>query len=151
MKEVICQWKGALFPSSSEDEAELKAEYKMNQLVKVKTYSVGAQKEPSVIENNLMHACFQLVADNSEDPRLNTKGKVKFACKVNLHFVVEDLVVVKKDGSVVFQYDSFEFKNFTKMKKHRVYERAFEWMAGVLGITVEELVTEAKARMKSYA
>lgn len=148
MKEVICQWKGALFSSSPEDLLELKSEYKTNQLVRVKTYSIGAKKEASILQSNLLHACLQLVAD--EGKRKSTLDKIKFACKVDLHFVKEDLVAVKKDGSIVFQYDTFSFKNFHKMNKLRIYDRAFEWCAEVLEITVEELIKEAKSRMKSY-
>ena len=146
MKEIIAQYRsGILYPSSFEDSETLSANYRQNQLVKCKTYHVTKEMEPSVIQNNLMHACFKLVADNH--PQLKTKEQVKFNVKVALHFVHEDRVAVRKDGTVQFEYRSFSFKELRNMERLRVFDRAFEYCADLLGITVEELVREAKAQM----
>ena len=146
MKEIIAQYRsGILYPSSFEDSETLSANYRQNQLVKCKTYHVTKEMEPSVIQNNLMHACFKLVADNH--PQLKTKEQVKFNVKIALHFVHEDRVAVRKDGTVQFEYRSFSFKELRNMERLRVFDRAFEYCADLLGITVEELVREAKAQM----
>ena len=146
MKEIIAQYRsGILYPSSFEDSETLSANYRQNQLVKCKTYHVTKEMEPSVIQNNLMHACFKLVADNH--PQLKTKEQVKFNVKVALHFVHEDRVAVRRDGTVQFEYRSFSFKELRNMERLRVFDRAFEYCADLLGIAVEELVREAKAQM----
>ena len=146
MKELIAQYKnGVLHPASFEDAETLSNNYRQNQLVKCKTYHVTKEMEPSVIQNNLMHACFKLVADNH--PQLKTKEQVKFNVKVALHFVHEDRVAVRRDGTVQFEYRSFSFKELRNMERLRVFDRAFEYCADLLGITVEELVREAKAQM----
>lgn len=149
MEELITQFTGKhLAPSSIEDLETLKESYKINQLVRIKTYSIGAKKEPSVIQNNLLHACFALMADNSDNQQLNTKEKVKFACKVALDFRKENLAAVRPDGTIVFEYRSFSFDELPHMERCKIFDRAYEWMAGLMGITVEELISEAQSRMQ---
>lgn len=147
MKEIITQYKsGCLRPSSFSDHEVLSENYKENQLVRCQTYAVSKGMEPSVDQNNTLHACFQLVADNH--PKLKTKEQVKFHIKVALHFVHEDLVAVRKDGTVQFSYRSFSFKELKNMERLRIFDRSFELCADLLGISVEELIKEAKARMQ---
>ena len=149
MKELITQFTGQILePQSPEDLKTLQGEYKRNQLVRIKTYAIGAQWEPSLEQSNLMHACFKLVADSTDNPRLQTKEQVKFACKVALHFVYEDRIAVQPNGMITFEYRSFGFKELKRMERLNIVQRAFEWMADILGITVDELVAEAKSRMK---
>ena len=147
MKEIIAQLKnGCLWPSSFADQETLQEDYKPNQLIRCQTYAVSKGMEPSVIQNNTLHACFALVAENH--PQLKTKEQVKFRVKVALHFVHEDRVAVRKDGTVQFEYRSFSFKELKNMERLRIFDRAFEYCADLLGISVEELIREAKARMK---
>lgn len=147
MKEIITQYTGKAFvPFSVEDAVEAANEYKVNELVKAKTTHVGAKKEPSVVQNNLVHACLKLVADNTT--QFKTLEQVKFACKVDIHFVEENMVHVKKDGSVQFQYRSFSFKELGHMERNRIFERVFDWCSNILGITVDELIAEAKSKMQ---
>lgn len=146
MQDTISQYRnGALHPYSESDHVALSDNYKEYQLVRTKTYAVTKGMEPSIIQNNLMHKCFEVVAENH--PQLSTKEQVKFNTKVALHFVHEDRVAVRKDGTVQFEYRSFSFRELKNMERLRVFERAFQHLADLLGITVPELIHEAKLRM----
>jgi hypothetical protein len=148
MKEAICQFKRSLDPASEEDLEALCEEFKFNQMVRVKVYKIDPLIEPSVKQNNLMHKCFELVADNSENPMTKTKQGAKFACKMALQFWHDDRVYIMPSGAVVFEPRSFSFKNLLDMERLRIFERAFEWCADQLGLTVDQLIEEAKKKMK---
>jgi hypothetical protein len=147
MEETIAQFNGkSMDPSSPEDLEKWTNAYKRNQLVKCRTYAINKVLEPSLIQNNLLHACMQLVADNH--PQLNTLAKVKFNVKVELNFVHEDRIAVRKDGTVQFEYRSFNFEELKNMERLRIFERAFDHLADLLGIEVKELIAQAKAKME---
>ena len=149
MKELITQLQdGKLTPNTPNDADILKSEFKNYQLVRIKAYNVGIKKERSITQLGLLHACFKLVADNTEDKRFNHPAKVKLACKVACHYVVPDIVVVKVDGTVIFQYRSFAFSELDHMEACNIFERCFEYMAKILKITKEKLIEEAQGRMK---
>ncbi len=149
MKELLTQFTGKAFcPQSDEDFEIVGSEFKKNEIVSIKAYHVGAKKARSVPAMNTLHACFKLVADNTDDQKLDTKQKVKFACKVALDYRYEDRVAYRPDGMVVFEYRSFSFKTLEHMESVNLFERAFDWMAGLLGITNEELIAEAKSKMQ---
>lgn len=148
MKEVIYQWTGkVMVPTSEEFVEELNAAYKRNQHVKGKTTTIGAQKLPSVEQNNTLHACFTFVADNMKTFDKNTKEKCKFACKVDLHFIVKDMVVMRPDGSMAYQYDTFSFKNHKRMVEENIYQRSFEWMADLVGLDGDKMIEIVKSKM----
>ena len=146
MVDIICQFTGvALSPFSEEDLESLHREYKKNEKVRVKCTRVSKAIEPSVTQNGLLHKVFEVVAENSDDPKLNTKEKVKFNCKVALDYRHQDRVAVAPDGSIVFEYRSFSFDELKHMERVNLFDRAFQWSADCLGLTVDELVKEAKA------
>lgn len=148
MKDIVCQFTGLhLAPCSPEDAGQLSEEYKRNQLVRCKTTRVSKVMEPSIRQNNLLHACFDLVANNAPTPTLDTKEKAKFACKVALDYRHLDRVAVRQDGTVVFEYKSFSFENLQDMERLRVFDRAFDWCSDQIGVTVDELVRAAQAKM----
>ena len=151
MKECVFQYKQNLIPQSEEDLELLASEFKFNQLVRAKVYKINPLVEPSVVQNNLLHACFKLVADNSDDPNMNTKAKVKFACKVALDFRYQDRVAVRPDGTVVFEYRSFKFSDLQDMERLKIFERSFDWLAEVAGVDKETMITEAQSLMHRRA
>ena len=149
MKEIITQFTGQLLePQSPEDLEILQGEYKRNQLVRIKSYAIGPQKQRSVEQLNLLMACCGLVGKNTKEVRFNTKEQVKFACKVHTHFVDPNVVFVRPDGTVQFKYRSFSFANLKHMEACNLFERCFEYMASLLDISKDELIREAKSRMK---
>lgn len=147
MKEAIAQYTGHGFDLMQESKETMRDTYKINQMVRLKTYTVGAQKERSVHQLNLLMACCQLVADNTDNDLFNTKEKVKFACKVHCHFVVPDVCAVLPNGAVQFQYRSFSFKSLAHMESCGVFEKCFYYMSSLLGITKDELIANAKGEV----
>lgn len=149
MRELITQFKDNVFtPNTPEDLEIAKKEYQQYQLVRIKTFNVGAKKERSLTQLGLLHACFNVTAENTDNPMLNTPAKVKFACKVHIHFVVPDVVYIRKDGTIQFLYRSFCFDELDHMEACNVFEQCFEYMAEILGITKEKLIEEAKSKMQ---
>lgn len=149
MIDIILQHKkNGLDFHSPEDREQAKNEYKHNELVRCKCTRLSKAMIPSVVQNNLLHAVFQLVADNTDDAKLNTKEKVKFACKVALDFRHQDRVAIAPDGSIVFEYRSFNMDELKNMERLNIFQRGFDWCADTLGCTVDELVAMAQDRMQ---
>jgi len=124
-------------------------EHKPNQIVRLKVY--GVQKPGSVIQMNLYWACCQTVANVMNDldrKEWNTKNKVDFGCRVELHFVDPELVIVRPDKSVQFHYRSIAFKNLKHIERCSYFDEAFKVMAKVIDNTVEMLQEMAKSNMK---
>ncbi|MFH2115101.1 MAG: hypothetical protein ABIJ86_11405 [Spirochaetota bacterium] len=149
MNELSAQIRNGIpYPASDTDREVILDNYKQNQLVKVRIYGIRKELEPSVIQSNLLHACIKLVADNH--PKWKTADQVKFMVKVALHFVYEDRIAVRPDGTVQFAYRSFCFAELRNMERLRIFERAFDFLAESIGLTVEELIAKAKSLMRTY-
>lgn len=149
MKEAICQFDGrAMVPVSPEDLEALGQEFKRNQLTTGRFTKIGKGMEPSIIQGNLLHACFSLVTDSSSNPQHRTKKATKMACKIGIDFRDPSLVFVRPDGMVQFSYRSFSHKALQGIEREEVIQKAFNWCAEALGITVDELIAEAKKRMQ---
>lgn len=148
MKEITAQFNNiALFPYSEEDLEQIRSEYKANQLVTCRITRISKDLEPSIEQSNLLHACFKLVSENSDSPQHRTPAMVKLACKIGIDFRDSSVVFVRPDGGVQLEYRSFAFKKLRGKERDVVIEKAFNWCADQLGISVEEMVAEAKSRM----
>lgn len=150
MKEAICQFTGsAIIPNSPEDLEEIGKEFKKNQLVTGRFTRIGKADIPSIEQGNLLHACFALVSENSKNPQHRTKATTKMACKIGIDFRDTSMVMVRPDGGVQFFYRSFSHKELpASREREEVMQKAYEWCAGVLGVTVDVMVAEAKSKMK---
>lgn len=139
MIEVALQIKDdyALYPFSEEDFAKLK-EYKPNQIVRAKI--TGCKKQRSYQQLKAYWVCCQIVSDNNESPGWQTKEQVDFQCRVGLHFIDQNLIIAKPDGSIAMHYRSISFKNLGHIEANCFFSNAFELMANKLGVTVEELI-----------
>jgi hypothetical protein len=126
---------------------DLRAKFCRNQMVKQTITPIGAQKQRSVAQLNLYWACCKEVADNTDDQKWNTKEKVDFQCRVILDFRDKSYIAVRPDGTVQFKYRSISFKNLKHMEACNYFTRAFDVMAGFLGVTVEDLVRMAQEHM----
>ena len=135
-------------PHSEEDWDVLQGEYATYELIRCKTYHVSRVKVASIIQGNLLHACFKLVAESKGLPNMQTKEQVKFACKVGIHFIDQNKIGVRPDGVVVFEYRSFAHDKLFGKERLIVIDQAFEWLADKAEVTVDELVAEAQARMQ---
>jgi hypothetical protein len=148
MKEAILQWDGAVMvPVSIEDREAIEEEFKRNQTVTGRFTRIGKDFLPSIEQSNLLHACFALVSENSDNPQHRTKETTKTACKIGIDFRDPSMVMVRPDGGVQFFYRSFSFKKLLGKERDVVMDRAFHWCADVLGVTVSELVAEAQSKM----
>lgn len=151
MPDVLFQYsRNGLMPVSLEDAESLSNEFKNNQIVRGKIHGISAKKARSVPALNLLMACFAEVALNSPDPKFDTKEKAKFGCKVALDYRYMDRVGYRPDGVVVFEYRSFGFDSLGHMESCNVFNRAYSWMADILGCSVEELVEAAKEKMRRF-
>ena len=147
MKEIMATYRVNLLPQSEEDAEILANEFKLNQPVRVKVYSIGAQKQRSNAQLNTLMACCQLVADNARQPQFNSKAKVKFAIKVHTDFRDPNITFVRPDGTVQFHYRSFGFDTLSHMESCNIFERGFDFLASILGISKDELIKEAQSKM----
>jgi hypothetical protein len=146
MIDIFCQIKNfCLIPNGPEDADKVAEEYTANQLVRCKVTLVSKALEPSIEQNNLLHKCFELVADNSAE--FESKDAAKFRCKVGIDYRHKDRVAVTPGGKVVCEYRSFSFGSLHGKERLTVVDQAFEWCAADIGLTVEEMVEEAKNRM----
>ena len=150
MKEGFAQFqKEGLIFMSSDDHDTMSEGFKYNQPVRYKAYRVGKKMEPSLEQHGTLFACFALVLENNDKPYMQTKEGVKEACKIGIDFRDPGFVMVRPDGGVQFRYRSFSFRDLPAgRERDQVMQRAFEWAAGMLGISVKEMVAEAKSRMK---
>jgi len=147
MEPFICQYRGYLKPFSEEDERILASELATNQLVKVRITSVSKPTRKIIEQSGLLHACYKLVLENSNNPCHQTFDGVKMSCKVGTHFVDPSMVFVRPDGGVQLQYRSMAFDKLKGNDRQEWMTKFFQWCADQIGLTVEEMVIEAKKRM----
>lgn len=138
MRELSVQLKNnILFPLSEED-IEVLREYRNNQVLRCKLQ--GFKKPRAIRQLNLYWATCQLVSENTENKLWNTKAKVDFQCRVSQHFVDPDVVAVKPDGTVIFNYRSIAFANLGHIEACNYFDRAFKTMADFLNVDIDTLV-----------
>lgn len=92
-------------------------------------------------------ACCELVAENTEDTTIDTKEKVKFKVKVELHFIDPGMIAVRPDGQVAFQYRSLSYQNLGHMEACRFFDRGFQLLADMIGTDVETITENAQSKM----
>lgn len=149
MVEVKCQFDGkVLRPYSAEDHEALSNEYKRNQLVTCRVTTVGTALAQAVEQTNLVYKCFELVADSSPNPQHNTKDNVKMAAKIGIDFRDPNVCFVRPDGGVQLGYRSLNYRDLKGQERNEVMQRLLEWCADIAGLTVDQLVAEAKSRMR---
>jgi len=143
----ICKQSFGLFFLPYGDEAVEKAkEYKVFQILRSLFY--GVTKPRSVAQLNTYWACCTFVAQSADDPKINTKEKVDFMCRVELNFVDPNVIYVKLDGTVVRGYRSIALKNLRHIEATKYFDGAFGLMADILGVTPEKLIENVKANMR---
>ena len=145
--DIICQIKGVIpIPNGPDDADQVHGEYLENELVRCKMTRVGDALKPSIDQNNLLHACLALVPEGPN--QIATAESAKFACKMAIGFVHRDRVAFTKKGEPIFEARSFAFGSLHGKERPKVMRDAFLWCADAIGLTVEEMVAEAKSRMK---
>jgi hypothetical protein len=148
MIDGVGQIKGLCIIPCGDDNVEAIANnYYENQPVRYKLTVLGKELQASQEQNNLLHACFEVVADGSPNPHHCDQKAVKFACKAGIDFRIPNRIAVTPGGKVVAEYDSFAFNRLKGRRRLKVMDKAFLWCAEQVDMTVEELVAEAKSRM----
>ena len=123
-------------------------EFKKNQLVRNKATKQGEAVGKVLEQSNLLHACFKLLAGNSDAPELATPKSVKMSCKIGIDFRDPTLCFVRPDGGVQLAYRSFAMDKLKGKERDEIMQKAFEWLAEKFGLTVDEMVDNAKEKMQ---
>ena len=144
MKEIAFQKIGDKAMPFTEEDLEKWSNYKDNQVVKAKIS--GFQKQRSVHQLGLLMACIKIVVDNTENENWSSKERAKLSLKAMLNYVDSSASIVYQN-KVIIKYRSFSFKDLKHMEACKLFDRAFPLLAGVIGITEDELIANAKAKM----
>jgi hypothetical protein len=148
MVDILCQIKSlCLVPAGPDNTEKIAENYYDNQPVRVKITVAGKELQASQEQNNLLHACLELVA-NGPTPWADM-DHAKFACKMGIGFVDRKSFVYTPKGDIVFKPRSFAFNALKGKERLEVMEKAFLWCADQLGMTVEDMVKEAKSNMRN--
>ena len=139
MKEVALQVKGKFLVPFSEEDLEGIKEFRQNQVLRAKL--TGVEKPRSYNQLKLYWQLCKVVAENSES--WPTKESVDFNLRVALDFRDPSRVAVRSDGQVQFYYRSISFAELKHIEACDYFNRAFDLMAKKLGVTVEELLSNA--------
>jgi len=107
----------------------------------------------SLEQNNLYWKCLEIYCENkSDDFEYNTKDKCHSQVRWAVKYINKESAVhfMDKNGNskLYFELDSISFKTPQK-KANQYYDNALKHIADDLGLTVEELISEAKGRMKA--
>jgi hypothetical protein len=150
MKTIHPQYKDGHLFLSDQDRTELNKQFKNNQFMTGRMTAVSKKMEPSIEQNNTLFSCFNMLAENNDNPMMQNIEAVKEFCKIGIDFRDRNFMVVRPDGGIQLKYRSFSFKDLPYGKERdEVVEKAFNWTADELGLTVDEMVLEAKSRMLS--
>lgn len=144
MKEISAQIINGSYVPYSEVDKDITAEYKPNQIVKLKI--TGVQKPRSIKQLGTYFAGCRLLSENTEDQKWNTYQKVDYQLRNRLQFYDHDMTLVI-NGNVQFKIRSISFKNLKHIEANNYFDRAFDMMAKFLGVTVDVLIEEIKNQM----
>jgi hypothetical protein len=140
MKEVILQLdRKTLVPFSEADSEALKS-FRQYQPIRAKLY--GVEKPRSYEQLKTYWAGCNVVSDNLED---KTKEDVDFDVKVKLKHIKRFKVV---DGITIVEVDSISYDRLQHIEACNYFDRAFPVLAGMIGVTVEELMQAIAERSK---
>ena len=140
------KWGNAYLVPFDPDSVEAVKGLKENQPIECKVNELGAKKIRSVSQFNLFHAALRVVAANTFDRNWNTLDKAKFSLKIELEYFDRDSAIVRPDGTVILGVRSFGFKALPHMEANDVFDRSWPILAGVIGVSVDELLRAAQNR-----
>ena len=140
MKEVILQLDNkTLRPFAEADEEALKS-FRQYQPIRAKLY--GVEKPRSYQQLKTYWCGCDVVSDNLEGM---TKEDVDFDVKVKLKHIKRFKVV---DGITIIEVDSISYDRLEHIEACNFFDRAFPVLAGMIGVTVEELMKAIAERGK---
>ena len=150
MKPILLQkttkWGNDILVPFDPESVEAVKELKPNQPIECKVNELGAKKSRSVAQFNLFHAALRVVSHNTFDRNWNTLSKAKFSLKIELEYFDRDSAIVRPDGTVILGVRSFAFKALPHMEANGVFDRSWPILAGVIGVSVGEILRAAQNR-----
>ena len=141
MIEISLQKTGKVLSAMNLDDEQKLSEYYDNQVLRCKI--TGVKKPRSYEQLKLFWACCRTVSENTEDEHWDTIEKVSEQVKHALQFYDHDNIIVTPAGKVKIPVRSISFKNLSHMAACNFFDRAFEVLAKKIGVTVEELLSNA--------
>jgi hypothetical protein len=142
MKVITFQKRGGVPVPYLPDDELAWSEYRENQIT---THKVsGTTKERSWNQLKMLHACLRTVVENTESKNWNSLEKAKLSLKVALNYYDPGVVIVDHQNNVHMKYRSFGYEDLGHMEACKLFDRAWPILAGVIGVSVEELLVEAR-------
>lgn len=135
--------KDILIPAT-EESIEIMRKFEYGDKMNCKIKYVGNH---SLIRHDLFFSCVKLVSDNTGKPEYQVREQCKLDCRwIRGYTYYED-----KDGNKRLNVitKSIAFSEMSLKEADEFYSQAFDVLAGYLGITTDEMTTEAKSRMQS--
>lgn len=136
MKELVLQRHGNVLHPFDPESAELLREYYENQPIRAKT--TGIKKPRSYQQLKAYWKACEIVAENREE--FESKYDVDWQVRVDLKFY--DRMTVQ-GNKIIVECRSISYAQLDHIEACRFFDRAFELMAGWLGVTVDELLQQA--------
>lgn len=138
MKELILQRKGSAFEPFDPESAETMKAYYENQPVRAKC--TGIKKPRSYLQLKAYWKACEIVAENKEE--FADKYDVDWETRVQLKHIGRMTVVGKQ---VIVECKSISYSELDHIEANHYFDRAFELHAKWLGISKDELLTQAAA------
>ena len=136
--------KRGLYPYTPHDLEEIK-EYLPNQVLKAKLNGYKHPRSPKQIR--FVHKLFEIVAENSPDPKLKNDAEyVKRWAKTSIKFF-EDMIVV--DGVVYCPLRSLAFDKMGHKEATKVINKLANVCAEAIGISVDQIKRQAQRKMNN--
>lgn len=140
MKEVILQLDNKTLRPFSEADAEALKGFHQYQPIRAKLY--GVEKPRSYQQLKTYWGGCNVVADNLENM---TPEEVDFEVKVRLKHIKQFKII---NGVTIVEVDSISYARLAHLEACRYFDRAFPVLAGLIGVTVDELMKAIAERGK---
>jgi len=132
---------GNIVPFSVEDRDRLR-DFKPNQILRAQIS--GVETPRSYRQLKKYWAVCTKTAQNNEHPEWQTKDLVDYQCRTQVPEMKKPGVyTIRPDGTKQHEYLTVSYANLKHLEACRYFDIAFEIMAYVLDITVEELLRNA--------
>ena len=142
MKEIAFQKRNGIPVPFADEDLEKWAEFRENQITRHKVS--GVRKERSYQQLKMLIGCLKTVVKNTENQNWNSLEKAKLSLKVKLNYFDPGVVIVDTQGTVHMKYRSFGYGDLPHMEACKLFDRAWPILAGVLGISEDELLKESE-------
>jgi len=144
MIEIALQYKNGIYaPATLAEQDKAATAHKANQVIRGKLTEIRDAR--SLRQLRMYWASCNIVAENSPDPKLNSKEAVDWHTRVGLRFYDPDKIAVIGE-KVVIQTRSIAFENLKHLEMNKFMDGALGLHAGWLGVSKRELKQELHRR-----